>query len=269
MALRQIGILTLAKNDDTDTFNEFRKQLHVHHKEGEEVSLHFRFANGENSKLSALAQQLLDIPVEVIVTAGTRALNAVLALNPNIRIIQAVGGEDPGGPNSTGFHLNVLQMCKKQFNDLKAKNITELTILHDSTSQSTNANKPFPAVKADATAAGITVHEIDAKNPTELTTKLTPPAVKGGFMLIPNGWFFNPPHCKYIADIVDAAMLNDQNIWAIYPEREYLDAHPNPPPQVLIRGHKIKKAYKDAADHVDDFLNNRQMKPSKEADSDP
>ena len=145
MALRQIGILTLAKNDDTDTFNEFRKQLHVHHKEGEEVSLHFRFANGDNSKLSALAQQLLDIPVEVIVTAGTRAFNAVLDLNPNIRIIQAVGGEDPsaGGPNRTGFHLNVLQMCKNQFNDLKAKNITDLTILQDSTSQSTNAIKPF------------------------------------------------------------------------------------------------------------------------------
>ena len=157
-------------------------------------------------------------------------------------------------------------MCKNQFNDLKAKNITDLTILQDSTSQSTNAIKPFPAVKADAIAAGITVHEIDAKNPTELAAKLTPPAVKGGFMLIPNGWFFNPPHCKYIADIVDAAMLNDPNIWAIYPEREY---HPNPAPQVLIRGHKIKKAYKDAADHVDDFLSGKPMRPSKEADSDP
>jgi hypothetical protein len=266
MVLRQIGILTLAKSDDTNTFDEFRKRLHVKYVEGKDVSLHFRFANGDNSKLSALAQQLLDIPVEVIVTAGTRALNAVAALNPSIRIIQAVGGEDPGAANRTGFHINVLKMCRDQFVDLRGKGITELTILHDSTSQSTNANDPFPVVKADATNAGITVHEIDAKNPTELAAKLTAAAVKGGFMLIPNGWFFD--HCKFIAETVDAAILNDASIWAIYPEREYVNAHPHAN-HVLIRGHKIPKAYKDAADHVDDFLTAKPVKPSKEADSDP
>lgn len=271
MALRQIGILTLAQSDDTDSFNAFRQGLHGQYAEGKDVSLHFRFANGDNSKLKTLAQQLLDIPVEVIVTAGTRALNEVLGLHPdpNIRIIQAVGGEDPYGSNRTGSHINVLQLCRNQFSDLKGKGITELTILRDSTAQSTNAVNPFDTVKTDANTAGIPdgkIHEIDVKNYNELLTKLTATAVKGGFMVIPNGWFFN--HCDFIAQTVYGAILNDPSIWAIFPEREYLAKLPNHPTNVLLRGHKIKKAYQDAADHVIDALTGNAPKPSKEADSD-
>ena len=133
-SLKQIGILTLAKNDDTNGFFRLRQELRNKYVEGKDISLHFRFANGDNSKLSTLAAELLQIPVDVLVTCGTRALQEVLALQPqlppNLEIVQAVGGEDPD-PDASGFFLDVVGMCTGQLNELRQKNITELTILHD------------------------------------------------------------------------------------------------------------------------------------------
>ena len=280
-AMKQIGILTLTKNDDTNGFFQLRKSLREDfgYVEGKDISLHFRFANGDNSKLSALAAELLAIPVELFVTGGTRALKEVSALNPNIKIIQAVGGEDPssgGGAGAssqrTGFFLDVATMCTNQVNRLKnQKHKTDLTVLHDSTSQVKNDRNPFTAVVQAAT--GIDLNEIDVGNSDELQSKLTAgPVFKSsntnvvaGFMVIPNGMFFD--NCKFIAQKVDAAMQTRPNTWATYPEPEFKDEHSAATKnRVIVSGHKVAKAYKDTAAHIDDHLKGKPPKPSKEAD---
>jgi hypothetical protein len=272
--LKQIGILTLAKNDDTNGFDQLRQGLRGHnYVEGKDISLHFRFADGDNSKLSALAAELLDIPVDVMVTGGTRALKELLALNPptGLRIIQAVGGEDPGGANRTGFFLDVTAMCTGQVTELKQKNITNLTVLHCSASQLQNFSDPFSAVVQ--AASGLNPNVIDVSDFADLQAKLTATSVftgsntvVAGFMLIPNGMFFD--NYTTIAQIVDAAMQTKPNAWAIYPEPEFLSAHtPSTKSRVIVSGHDVAKAYKDTADHIDDYLKGSTMRGSAKAGS--
>jgi hypothetical protein len=271
-SLKQIGVLTLAQNDDTNGFFQLRKELRENFKdvEGKDFSLHFRFANGDNSKLSALAAELLQIPVEVIITGGTRATKEVLALNPAMKVIQAVGGEDPGGPNRTGFYLDVVTMCTGQVTELKAKNITDLTILYNGPSQA--KNHPDPYTQAVVAATGLNLSSINVGDFADLTTQLTSgtvftsadPNVVAGFMLIPNGMFFD--HCITIAQTVEAAMLTRPNTWAIYPEQEFKDVHsPSTKSRVIVSGSDVVQAYIDTAQHVHDHLKGNAMKPSKKA----
>jgi hypothetical protein len=84
-------------------------------------------------------------------------------------------------------------------------------------------------------------------------------------MLIPNGMFFD--HCATIAQVVDTAMRVKTNAFAIYPEPEFKAAHTNATKnRVIVSGHDVAKAYKDTADHLDDHLKGKPMRPSKKAD---
>jgi hypothetical protein len=275
--LKQIGVLTLAQNDDTNGFFLLRQSLRDDFKyvEGKDFSLHFRFANGDNSKLSALAAELLDIPVDLIVTAGTRALKEILALPDlpkNLKMIQAVGGEDPGSSQTrTGFFLDVVNMCQKQVTRLKnKKKITDLTILHDFSSQMKNDNDPYTAVIQ--AAADLKLNSIGVSF-TDLEDKLTAGPifssdddnVVAGFMLIPNGMFFG--NATLIGQKVDAAMAARPNTWAIYPEPEFKDGHSvSTKDRVIILGHDVAKAYKNTASHINDHLKGKNFKASKEAE---
>ena len=134
-----------------------------------------------------------------------------------------------------------------------------------------NDRNPFTAVVQAAT--GIDLNEIDVGNSDELQSKLTAgPVFKSsntnvvaGFMVIPNGMFFD--NCKFIAQKVDAAMQTRPNTWATYPEPEFKDEHSAATKnRVIVSGHKVAKAYKDTAAHIDDHLKGKPPKPSKEAD---
>ena len=116
--MQQIGILTLAHNDTTQAFQRFRKGLRKYYTEGIDISLHFRFANDE-TELGSLASQLLQIPVDVMVTGGVNAFNAVYTLDNDTKIVH-VGDTPPHVVPDihSGYTLDASTMCNGQLDKL-------------------------------------------------------------------------------------------------------------------------------------------------------
>jgi hypothetical protein len=258
--ITEIGILTLAKTDDTPAFRALRQGLPG--KEGKDFSLHFRFA-ADDTELGSLAAQLLRIPnIALIVTGGTKALQEVNArrIGPlaNVKIVQAVGGNPvPNDPNITGFHIDRLQTCQDQVDHLiKKYSPGSVSILVDDHT----TNPDYAPLAAYAVGKGLTVNPpVDAPTPAALTAANFS-TVAGSFMLIPNGMFFD--NCTTIAQLVDG-----KNLPKIYPERAYKDAHLHPA-QVIAHGHKIPETYKRAAVYVSDFLQGTKDTATEAPDTD-
>jgi hypothetical protein len=259
VTIKQIGILTLSRTDDTPAFTAFRNGMRGNgYIEGKDISLHFRFAADE-TELTSLAAQLLRIPnMNVIVTGGTKAFDAVNSQRvpyPNVKIVQAVGGDPvPTDPKIRGFHIDALQVCKKQVDKLINHGATTITVLVDSAQ-----NPKLAPLTAYAATKGATINPLVAATSLDLNVNKFN-AVAGSFMIIPNGMFFD--NAETIARLVDA-----KDIWKIYPEREYKawhEAHGNPA-KVRVFGHKIRETYKKAAQYVSQFLENDPLDPSTEA----
>jgi hypothetical protein len=269
MALREIGILTLAPTDDTPAFQAFRDRLRRNGwVEGRDFRLTFGFA-ADDGQLGSKADELLRIPnIELIVTGGTLALQAVNSrrIGPlsNVKIVQAVGGDQvPNDPNITGFHINALQTCKDQLDRLiRIWNPRTVTILVD------HRNNPVLAPLTAHAGKRATINPLEASTSADLNNNKFN-AVVGSFMMIPNGMFFN--NFQTIVDLVDL-----KDIPKIYPEREYKKRHEGHghANKVLVHGHKIPETYDRAADYVYNFLQNGRkdpptVAPDGDVDADP
>jgi putative tryptophan/tyrosine transport system substrate-binding protein len=98
--------------------------------EGQNIAYEARYASGQLDKLPALATEIVQRDVEVIVVNGFRALNAVRAATTTIPIVTANGSGDavatrvvasyarPGG-NITGMSEEAVQLSAKRLELLK------------------------------------------------------------------------------------------------------------------------------------------------------
>src|SRR5262245_26439850 len=112
----RVGVLTPAESEMTPGFDALRKELRtLGYIEGKTIVLDFRLAKGHTEALPGLAAELVQIPVDVIVAAGTTAVLAAAKITHTIPIVQGAGGDlvraglaaslaRPGG-NVTGFTI--------------------------------------------------------------------------------------------------------------------------------------------------------------------
>lgn len=145
LPLRLIGILTLARSDNTQAFQRLRKGLRKYYSEGVDISLHFRFANDE-TELPSLAAQLLRIPVDVMVTGGMQALSAVTAQSNDVKIVH-IGDNFPAGPLNpiTGYYFNGPAVCTRQLDKLVRASSAQTTVtvlVDDPENQADPTNNP-------------------------------------------------------------------------------------------------------------------------------
>jgi len=228
-------------------------------------------ANGTNDStvLGGLAQQAVDYVVSrqgtpphqvpaVIVAGGTPAASLVQSHTTTIPIVQAAGGSKPSnaGANMTGFYLNdpsaAKTICQQQYDLLNPTTTARVAVLYDSKNDNatqdilhslTNYMTPdtFNVVDIVGNLASLTADRlkgIDAQHPNQCTS----------FMLIPNALFYD--QCDDIANKVEQANIP----YAIYPEREYKNAHSNKNGK-QVHGHKIGLTFGLAAYYVDSLLN--------------
>ena len=262
--MKLIGILTLAHTDDTPAFARLRKGLANHYKEGTDISLHFQFAHAK-SELSNLANLLVRIPVDVLLTGGMRAANAALAANTaaatDIPIVYI--GDAPqiptGVKNVTGHFLTASAMCEEQLDKLLSLQPapTIVTVLVADPNNNSMNNPIYAALYAYAQG------KVELK-PLTISTRdqfknLKPTDVEQAFMVIPNGMFFDS--CEVIAALVDG-----RGIKVIYPEPEYKDVHTIDKTNVWVHGHDIPGAFESAAKHIYNFLEDKNMQDASPAD---
>jgi putative ABC transport system substrate-binding protein len=104
----------------------FRQQLRdTGYGEGHNVLFEPRWADGQADRLPALAKELVDLRVDLIVTAGTPAVVAAQHVTPSIPIVMATGGDPVAvgvvdslarpGRNVTGVSTLTSQLSAKRF----------------------------------------------------------------------------------------------------------------------------------------------------------
>ena len=129
--LFRIGILSPAERPNTKIFDAFREGLReLGYIEGQNISIEYRLAGGDFSRLPAMAGELVRLPVDVIVVDG--GANVTQVAHDATRTIPIVGGvgsdpiaaglatslAHPGG-NVTGDYAFGAELSTKRLQLLK------------------------------------------------------------------------------------------------------------------------------------------------------
>src|SRR5262245_31922971 len=145
--IARVGVLTPADNERTPGFEALRKELReLGYIEGKSIVFDFRLAKGHTEALPGLAAELVQIPVDVIVTSGTTAVLAAAKTTQTIPVVQGAGGDlvraglaaslaRPGG-NVTGFTILTDEPSGKRLELLRraVPTIKSVTVMLDPTS---------------------------------------------------------------------------------------------------------------------------------------
>jgi putative tryptophan/tyrosine transport system substrate-binding protein len=173
----RIGFLSgTSAASGADAVEAFRQGLREHgYVEGQNVVVDYRFADAEADQRRALAAELVQLPVDVIVTAGTLAVRAAKDATATIPIVVARGDDlvvfglvaslaRPGG-NVTGLAAVSPELVGKQLEFLKdvLPTVSRGAVLW-------NPANPVHALQVRAAevaaqALGVQLHRVEARDP--------------------------------------------------------------------------------------------------------
>ena len=188
-----------------DRLRAFRQGLNdTGYVEGRNVMIEYRWAEGRNDRLPALAAELVRLPVNVIVSFGsTPAAIAAKAATTTIPIVFATGGDPvrlglvaslnrPGG-NITGVAIFAVELTAKR-----------LELLHElaptATINAALVNPTDPVLtepetrdlQAAARTLGLTLHVLHASSEQEIDTAfMTLVQLRAGALVIGPDAYFN------------------------------------------------------------------------------
>ena len=255
----RVGILSPAASETAGTLSAFREKIRdLGYVEGETIALDFRLSKGIMDALPALAEELVRIPVNVIVTDTTTATLAAFGATRTIPIVMGATGGDPvalglakslsrpggnvtGTQFLTGLSEKRLQLLKQAFPG--TERVTVLANAKEAISVS-----EMPKAEMAAAQTGMRLLALTASTPAELRA-LAPGALSGsdGLLVMPSGVFWN----NRVTIIGVASMAR---VPAIYPEREYADDG-----GLIAYGPNVPEHFRLAAGYVDRIL--RGAKP--------
>jgi putative tryptophan/tyrosine transport system substrate-binding protein len=169
--IRRIGVLVSEPWPEVEGLHDGLRELG--YREGENVLLEYRFANGDEGRFSGLATELIKLPIDVIVTWGTPATLAAMKATSSVPIIMSAG--DPvgaglvsslarPGANVTGFSSQTAGGEEKRLELLKVllPNLSRVVVLSNSTN-------PYSAVavrsaQRGAAALNVALDVVDASS---------------------------------------------------------------------------------------------------------
>jgi putative ABC transport system substrate-binding protein len=176
--VRRVGFLASRKRDDP-SYPHFAAALRdLGYVEGKDLAIEWRFAEGYYERLPALAKELVDLPVDVVVTDGTPGIRAAQAATRTIPIIFG-GGADlvesglvkslarPGG-NTTGASLLLSDTTGKQLELVNAilPRLSRVAILFNPANQA--ALSLLHGFEAASAGAKIRIAAIECRTTQEI-----------------------------------------------------------------------------------------------------
>ena len=199
--------------------------------EGQNVAIEYRWADGQNDRLPALAADLVHSQVDVIVAGGgTPAAVAAKTATATIPIVFAVGGDPvkmglvaslnrPGG-NLTGISALNVEMGPKRLELLHqvVPTATIIAFLVNPTSP-TLAEAQSRELQAAARTLGLELHVLNASNDRDFATVFaTMVQLRAGALVIGADTFFTSRSRQL------AKLTVDHAVPAIYEFREFTTA---------------------------------------------
>jgi putative tryptophan/tyrosine transport system substrate-binding protein len=178
----RIGVLSAGSPPATvPRFEPFIQGLReLGYVEGQTIALEYRFADGQHERLPALAAELIDLNVEVLVTSGTPAAVAAKHATSLIPIIIAIAADPVGeglvaslarpGGNVTGMANLDTELSGKRLEILKAvvPGLSRVAILWNPANP---AHRPaLGESEGAARALGVQLQPVEVRAPDEFTS---------------------------------------------------------------------------------------------------
>ena len=228
----RIGLLAFGYQELANPlFDAFRDQMRkLGHVDGRTYELEFRSARGDPDRLQRLALELIQIPVDAIVTDSGTASIAAKNATATIPIVMGVISDPIGlglvasmarpGGNVTGFSIISPQLGSKRLALLKeaVPDAKLVGILLNPASPVTGAQQ-LAHIKDAAAAVGVELVVREAQGPDSISAAIDRLVASriSALMVVGDAVFFAQRKL-----IVDHAAAN--RLPGIYPEREYAEA---------------------------------------------
>jgi putative tryptophan/tyrosine transport system substrate-binding protein len=250
----RVGILASAETDKTTFFDAFRVGMRdLGWSEGRNIILEFRLAHFDWTLLPRLAQELVNLRVEVIVTSGGPAARIAMEATRDIPIVTL--GVDPAlfdlveslarpRVNVTGFSFMSPELTAKRLEILRTTfpHISTVAVLVNTANP---ASKSYLQRTEDAAwLLGLSiVARVEAASVDALLA-LRPTAFgdASAVVVMQDGLLWN--HRREVLALVNSARLP-----AIYAEREFADDG-----GLISYGANISDSFRRAAGYVDRIL---------------
>ena len=151
--------------------------------EGKNINIEYRYAEGKSERLPALANELIELKVELIVTHGFPPARAAKQATKTIPIVMAVIGDAVGaglvaslarpGGNITGLTSISSELYGKRLELLRevSPKISRVAILSSDASPATEI--AMNEIKVAANAFGIQLQILQVSGPNDLENALT------------------------------------------------------------------------------------------------
>jgi putative tryptophan/tyrosine transport system substrate-binding protein len=250
----RIGILSPGEQSSTLLYDAFREGLRdLGWVEGHNIVLEFRLSAGDFSRLPAMADELVRLPVDLIVTDGgpgvvsiahqaTRTIPIVAAAGDPVEAGVAESWAHPGG-NVTGFRLQSPELSGKRLQLLKeaSPTIQRVAALWNSAAIGTSR---LTSTEEAARALGLQLRTIEIATPERIAAGFEAATAAGadGLYVLPATMFFD--HREQII-----ALAAKTGLPAIGPGRSFAVAG-----GLLSYGPKGTDLFRGAAVYVDKIL---------------
>jgi len=235
-------------------FEAFRQGLReLGYIEGKSIVIEERWAEGKAERLPTLAAELVRLPVDLIVTVTTPAIQAAQKATGTIPIVMAASGDPVGaglvaslarpGGNVTGLSLLGPELDGKRLELLKAAlpKLTRVAFLWDPGNRGLALR--FRELRGAARALDLSLQSIEVRHPSEIENALAAIAKRRpGAILIPA-----PMALLYREQITAFARRNRMPL--MYDAREYVEAG-----GLISYGTNISDLCRRAATYVDKIL---------------
>src|SRR5262245_5105586 len=262
--LRRIGLLlpgnarTTVVRGQLEAFRQGLKEYGW--VEGQNIIVEYRFAEGKEDALPAIAAELARSRLDVIVAEGTAAIQAAKTVTQTVPIVMATSSDPVGtglvanlnrpGGNITGLSLQAAELSGKRLQLLTeiVPGLARVAVLSNPLNPSI-----APTVEQTAAAAqalGIETHVVEAQAPDKFESAFAAvtAAHAGALMVLPDPLLYGQ-HPRIVTFIAAS------HLPALYPEREVAEAG-----GLIAYGPSIPASFQRAAAYVDKIL--RGAKPA-------